>query len=835
MKKIKINKLPEGFRRMPNGKIVKDAGAQKMQAGGQPILNPTSRAAANLEAEKGETVITDLNSDNIPEHYMIGGKKHSEGGTPLNLPPKSFIFSDHKSMSIKGDALKKFLPGTSKKKMTPAQIASSKKFDMSDENAILKDPNADKMAKATAERNIQSKLVKLGELAMEQEAIKSFENGIPSIAKPFLKRKGITPEQVEMLNAEIEQSTMYSEMAKYGKETYAKGGEERSSDNYTPDVSIDVAFGKDESPYTKDQVQKAINHWTIDQGRSKPKVSAEDFIYISNKYDIPIDFMLAMGAQEGYFGVAGRSDRTNNMFNWGNTTGGDYLPPGVAQDEFNRYFSDVRKGMSVWADGMNRLYKPEDGNWYSLLEDDAFVQQERGNAPGQGYATGKNHEKNLRNTLDSVYNQLGEPVEEGEDNSIYVDPNMLDEVTVTAQKPFEGKGDDPVAVARAKKEQAKKKEAEQQVNAEPADSTATSKKELPYQGEGDDPKDVSEAEKSISKIPEFLEEPKPIERPQVRKSLPLDLAKKEGSIPTPEVKGSPEMPVYLPKKRGVIPTKEITPNISTPVNPAIADSIQEDLEVEGITPGSPEYAEAVKQSTGFFPEDMVNVLAATSMRTPREYGYTQRLQPFLTDPTFYDPERELQANQEVGAINAQAMALQGRGQNLAANLSAMQGKLAANQANTLSRYNNLNVGVANQSNVANANAMNKFAEYNAGQNRQQRMDTATVNEGYANQLNNKRALQAKAFNTMLGNKRMADNISSMYENATYNPFTEEIMMNPSANPILTEDALASYEAQQARIMDAQAKLKADSKKQTKKKFGGQAYQSFSLSKFIKGK
>ena len=818
MKKIKINKLPKGFKRMPNGKIVKDTGAQKMQSGGQPILNPTSRAAANLEAEKGETVITDLNSDNIPEHYMIGGKKHSEGGTPLNLPPKSFIFSDHKSMSIKGDALKKFLPGTSKKKMTPAQIASSKKFDMSDENAILKDPNADKMAKATAERNIQSKLVKLGELAMEQEAIKSFENGIPSIAKPFLKRKGITPEQVEMLNAEIEQSTMYSEMAKYGKETYAEGGEEKSSDNYTPDVSVDVAFGRNESPYTKDQVQKAIDHWTVDQGRGKPKVSAEDFIYISNKYDIPIDFMLAMGAQEGYFGVAGRSNRTNNMFNWGNTTGGDYLPPGVAQDEFNRYFSDVRKGMSVWADGMNRLYKPEDGNWYDLLEDDAFVQQERGNAPGQGYATGKNHEANLRATLDSVYNQLGEPVEEAEDNSIYVDPDMLDEVTVTAQKPFEGKGDDPVAVARAKKEQAKKKEAEQQVNAESADSTAT------------------------SEIPEFLEEPKPIERPQVRKSLPLDLAKKQGNIPTPETNISvtgvgreDETPVYLPKKRGVIPTKEIVPNIPTPVAPTPGTPVQEDVEIESIAPGSPEYAEAVRQSTGFFPEDMINVLAASSMRTPREYGYTQRLQPFLTDPTFYDPERELQANQELGAINAQAMALQGRGQNLASNLSAMQGKLAANQANTLSRYNNLNVGVANQANVANANAMNKFAEYNASQNRQQRMDTATVNEGYANQLNNKRALQAKAFNTMLGNKRMADNVSSMYENAIYNPFTEEIMMNPSANPIITGDALDRYETQQAEIMAAQAKLKEDSKKQTKKKFGGQAYQSFSLSKFIKGK
>ena len=147
MKKIKINKLPEGFVRNADGSIT-----QKMQNGGQPMLNASPRSAANLEAEKGETVVTDLDNNMIPEHYKIGGKKHSQGGTPLNLPPKSFIFSDHKSMSIKGDALKKFIPGTSKKKMTPAQIASNKRFDISEENEILKDADADAMAKATAKK-----------------------------------------------------------------------------------------------------------------------------------------------------------------------------------------------------------------------------------------------------------------------------------------------------------------------------------------------------------------------------------------------------------------------------------------------------------------------------------------------------------------------------------------------------------------------------------------------------------------------------------------------------------------------------------------------------------
>ena len=104
MKKIKINKLPKGFVRNADGSIT-----QMMQVGGQPTLNASPRAAANLEAEKGETVVTDLDDNMIPEHYKIGGKKHSQGGTPLNLPAKSFIFSDHKSMAIGGEALKKFI------------------------------------------------------------------------------------------------------------------------------------------------------------------------------------------------------------------------------------------------------------------------------------------------------------------------------------------------------------------------------------------------------------------------------------------------------------------------------------------------------------------------------------------------------------------------------------------------------------------------------------------------------------------------------------------------------------------------------------------------------
>ncbi len=51
-------------------------------------LGPVPREFANLEAEKGETAMIP-NKDGIPSTYTIGGKRHSQGGTPLNLPKDS--------------------------------------------------------------------------------------------------------------------------------------------------------------------------------------------------------------------------------------------------------------------------------------------------------------------------------------------------------------------------------------------------------------------------------------------------------------------------------------------------------------------------------------------------------------------------------------------------------------------------------------------------------------------------------------------------------------------------------------------------------------------------
>ncbi len=171
-RRVKINKLPKGY----------------MQDGGpvSKTLGAVPRKFANLEAEKGEVIATQDKGDLAL--FTIGGKRHSEGGTPMRRPAGDFIWSDTKKMKIKDqDVLKEF--GASKA-ATPAKLA--KKFlDTNDYRAILDDPKSDDMAKKTAAMMLQKNKEKLARLAFVQEEMKGFPQGIPGIAQDYAASIGV--------------------------------------------------------------------------------------------------------------------------------------------------------------------------------------------------------------------------------------------------------------------------------------------------------------------------------------------------------------------------------------------------------------------------------------------------------------------------------------------------------------------------------------------------------------------------------------------------------------------------------------------------------------------
>jgi hypothetical protein len=148
-------------------------------------LQPVDRSKANIEAEKGETAWGDLDGDGALEHMNIGGQRHVDGGTPLSVPEGTFIFSDTKDMTIKDEkVLKMFSMGANKKGYTPAEIA--KKYEVNKYKAIIEDPAADEMRKATAQLMVKSYQKKLAQLALIQEQMKGFPQGIPDVAKKVM-------------------------------------------------------------------------------------------------------------------------------------------------------------------------------------------------------------------------------------------------------------------------------------------------------------------------------------------------------------------------------------------------------------------------------------------------------------------------------------------------------------------------------------------------------------------------------------------------------------------------------------------------------------------------
>ena len=190
-------------------------------------LTAVARKGANVEAEGGETVVTNFNNDGIPEHYNIKGPRHTHGGVPLSLPEDSFIFSDTAKMKIKDPKiLAQFNMPPKKGGYTPAEIA--KKYNINKFKKVLMDPNSDEMQIATAEKMITDYNLKLAKLALIQESMKGFPQGIPEIAKPYLAQLNIDPNMFfggqDDEQAEQNQQVAEGEAEEADEEQMAYGG-----------------------------------------------------------------------------------------------------------------------------------------------------------------------------------------------------------------------------------------------------------------------------------------------------------------------------------------------------------------------------------------------------------------------------------------------------------------------------------------------------------------------------------------------------------------------------------------------------------------------------------
>lgn len=157
----------------------------------------------NVIAEKGETIL--YNNDGDLTHQNISGKKHFEGGTPINVPDGSFIFSDDKKLSIKDpEILKIFEMSLSGNGYTPAKIA--KKYKINDFIDSQKNDDTNRIGKDTSQLNVKNATEKLLMLANIQESMKGFPSGPVTFADDNLIYAGsggnITPSDARKLEEE---------------------------------------------------------------------------------------------------------------------------------------------------------------------------------------------------------------------------------------------------------------------------------------------------------------------------------------------------------------------------------------------------------------------------------------------------------------------------------------------------------------------------------------------------------------------------------------------------------------------------------------------------------
>lgn len=164
-------------------------------------------------------------------------------------------------------------------------------------------------------------------------------------------------------------------------------------------------------------------------------------------------------------------------------------------------------------------------------------------------------------------------------------------------------------------------------------------------------------------------------------------------------------------------------------------------------------------------------------------------------PTFLDPTRELAAQSEQANIAAQASAQFAGPQALGARLSAIQGKGAAAAADTLSRINNQNVGIANQFEGQQVGIRNQEQMLNQQMANRVYDKNVIADQQFQNAKRQGRANMAQAYNTAVTNKYKTDALNQMYPDYQVSPASGgKVYADPRAkDPTATQPEMTMEE------------------------------------------
>jgi hypothetical protein len=710
--KVRITKLPgkarggkvNGNRIVPNQSL--SFGGADMKSGPKDIsvantISAVPRNQANLEAEGGETVYGDINGDGMAEHLVIKGPRHSSGGVPLNLPDDTFIFSDTKSMRLKDPNLlaqfgKKGGASKSTKSYTPAELA--KQYDLSKYRKMLQDPESGDLERKTAEIMIRNYTMKLGALALAQESKKGFPQGIPEAARPYMDANGIKDE--DLIPEIVQQQQMQS---------FQEEGMEQGSGMQNPQEEMMEMPQEDMMAMQQPMAQYGYQ-MPFYQGEVMPSymqsggslTQYQDKGEVKYKYDIPTNAVVVNRADyktdEEY--EVGKADQfakagdkplyilmpdgkykkitkgakkldpytgTDLATTWNNSQDAADLFQGMGKSidspEFTRLLTNyttkaLKDPLSYKSSKgkINPLYGTMSKKDYTPEQiKGAFTTQQKRNLALQAHGVNSKHFSNSKGTLLTADELIkkGQAKDLSEANSIikqYKDKGISD-IKSASEKVGVPLGDSALEQASF---QGLSKMLEDKTNLTPEEQQIIEGWQYNPEGAQDE---TGQTNVGISPIDAIYTDTSAQELSQY---MPQGL--NESDVMGTEIKAEPE------KEKEIV--AEDTEIAQAP----------EEIGAEWMTPDKINYYGAMKDRS----------------RIRKFLPWAPRTELEVPTPTYLDPTRELGQQSEYANLMAQQLGQFTGPQAFASNMSSIQGTGAEQAANTLSRINNQNVGIANQ-------------------------------------------------------------------------------------------------------------------------------------------
>lgn len=718
--KVKIESLPKAKTGMQVGyglynrlATMGGLGNSRPQTGDSvsKTIGAVPRKEANLEAEGGETVMTDLTGIGIPQHYTISGPRHAQGGVPMNLPDNSFIYSDFNKMKIKDPDVLNYFGKTAKKGgkgkgYTPADIA--KQYDLNKYIQILEDPNSDDIDKKTAEIMIQNYNLKLGALGLMQEAQKGFEDGVPEVSMPYMEHVGITEEDLGIQQGGISPEMMGQEqmmdtsmMGQPGMEQQEGPSEEQVMAELLPMIEEMIAQGAEANDITMELMSMQVPPEMIMQAfiqLGMPEGEAQMAIETAMAQEQPQEQQMSPEMMDPAM-MQGQGMTPDmmpamdpSMMQQGGEQGMEQmiaqaLQEGVSPEEIVQALTQqglvpeqAQQAVMSIAQQMQQMQQMQQGQQGQepMMRRGGFLPKAQ-----TGTSTGY--------TFPTTTDAFGNPI-------LVTEGDQLSDVEkIQKSRPGEGWG-----------EQVQPLEKFMEVHSWYINNLSEKNKDKFI-------KDVKSGKKS-NLVLDFQKEYNNKLRTEAKKK---GLSNEETEAIIEEVGFSNKGVQKLDGKYGAFTSSRPFFNFEEVETPKEKIKKTEKIkETEDIDRGDIEFDDIIPYRDPTIAEwtspDIVNFRGAIQdkLGIKSYYPWAGRYNPEFADPVYMDPSRELAAQAEQANIGVQGLSQFAGPQALSSRMTSIQGQGAKGAADTLGRYNQANVGIANKFGMQNAQQANQAQQYN---------------------------------------------------------------------------------------------------------------------------